>query len=86
MTVNVSGFINMPTAMWLESHGEPVTSSEDIAIETTHTDTVTVATLTFNPLRISHGGVYRCVGNLESPALESRIEVIRDESLVVQGK
>lgn len=83
---NIPGLTNQPNATWLTSEGEPVTSSEDITVTTVQTETTAVTTLTFNPLRVLHRGVYRCVGTLASPALESPFEVIKEENLVVQGK
>ena len=86
---DISGLTNMPTAMWLDDEGTPITTEGDITIETNRNDTVAVATLTFDPLRASHGEggmTYRCVGNLVSPAQDDEIEATRDKTLRVQSK
>ena len=85
---NVTGLTNMPTAMWLDYYGTPLTTGYDISIITSRNETVAVATLTFYPLRASHGEggeLYWCAGNLMSPALDSVIAVTREEFLTVQG-
>ena len=86
VTEAISGLSNVPTATWLYTDGEPVTSTSDITIETTHTESISIATLTFNPLRVAHGRVYRCIGSLVSAALEDVIVLNMDETLAVQGK
>ena len=76
----------MPSAMWVDHNGEPVNSSSDIAIETTRADSIAVATLTFDPLMASHGRVYRCVGSLASPALDSPLVITSDDFDLTVGK
>ena len=86
---DIIGLSNMPTAVWLNSDNFPLTTSNDITITTSQNDTDAVATLTFDPLRASHGEggeLYRCSGNLMSLALDSLIEVTRDKLLTVKGK
>ena len=66
----VGGLINSPTAMWTTG-GMAVSDGNDITVSTITTDTTTTSTLTFDPLRTSHGGSYSCSGTLTSPALET---------------
>ena len=94
---NITGLTNMPTAMWMVMEGSMVdlSTNNDINITASRNDTVAVATLTFNPLRASHGEggeVYRCVGSLMTTALTpdavtpGLIEVGRQEALTVESK
>ena len=86
---DITGLTNMPTAIWLDTDNAPLTTSNDITITSSRNDTDAVAILTFDPLRASHGEggeVYRCSGNLMSPALDSLIEVTTDEQLTVKSK
>ena len=88
---NINGLTNMPTATWMVLEGSMVnlSTNHDITITPSRNDTVAVATLTFDPLRASHGEggeVYRCFGNLMSPALDSVIEVTRDELFTAKSK
>ena len=86
---NITGLNNMPTATWLDADDTPLTTGNDITITSSQNETVAVTTLKFNPLRASHGEggeVYRCVGNLMSPAPTSLIEVDVEEVLIVQSK
>ena len=86
---DITGLTNMPTAMWLGADNTPLTTGNDITITLSRSETVALATLTFNPLRASHGEgdeVYRCSGNLVSPALDSLIEVTTNELLTVKSE
>ena len=85
ITEDISGLANMPTAVWM-ADGEPVTSGGDITIAMSQLDTTATAALTFDPLKASHGKVYRCVGDLISPAQEDSIQVISEELLTIQSK
>ena len=86
ITKAISELTNMPTAIWRNADGELVTSRNDITIATSSNDTVAIATVTFDPLRASHGKVYRCVGVLMSPAQEESIQETSDELLAVHCK
>ena len=86
---DITGLSNMPTAMWLDAGSTPLTTNNDITITSSRNETDAVATLTFDPLRASHGEggeVYRCFGTLMSPALDNLIEVTRDEPLTVKSE
>lgn len=82
----ISGLADMPTATWLNIDNQLVTSQNDITIKTSRASSVTTATLTFNPLKASHGQVYRCSGNLTSLLLGSPLQIFRDENLQVYSK
>ena len=85
ITKAISELTNMPTAIW-NVDGELVTSGGDITVATSSNDTVAIATVTFDPLRASHGKVYRCVGVLMSPAQEESIQETSEERLTVHCK
>ena len=84
-TETISGLTNMPTAIW-NVNGELVTSGNDITVAALSNDTVAIATVTFDPLRASHGKVYRCVGDLMSPAQEESIQETSEELVTVHCK
>ena len=83
-----SGLTDTPTAMWLDiaGGGVPVTSGNGITIATSSTGGVVVTVLTFNPLRTSHDGTYRCSGSITSPADDDLMDVTTDINLIVQSK
>ena len=58
------------TAQWIERDGRPVTSTySSIRETTTNTDRSTIHTITFSPLRTSHGRQYTCRGSATTPLL-----------------
>ena len=89
LTCNVSktvdGLINSSTAMWTTMEGTPI-SDEEVAVQTMVTDTYAISTLTFDPLRTTHEGNYRCGGALTSPALETALTDFTSEQLSVQSE
>ena len=66
----VAGLINYPTATWTIG-GVAVANGNDITVSSTSDDMSTTSTLTFDPLRTSHEGIYTCGGALTSPALDT---------------
>ena len=83
----ISGFTNMPSAVWLlADNNAPVTSDDDITITTTRSNNTARAILNFNPLRTSHGVPYRCRGTLMSPAQDDLIQIMIETNLDVQSK
>ena len=66
--VTTRGFTNMPTAVWRDQGGDAVVPGGGIVIQTTPGNTMTVATLTFDPVRATHGEIYMCIGELMTPA------------------
>ena len=84
-----SGLTDTPTAMWLDNladGGVPVTSGDGITIATSSTGDVAVSVLTFDPLRTSHDGTYRCSGSITSPADDDLMDVTTDIDINVQSK
>ena len=65
----VNGLANSPTAIWTTG-GVAVTNGNGITVTTMATNRISISTLTFNPLRTSHGERYSCDGMLTSPALD----------------
>ncbi len=83
----ISGFTNMPSAVWLlADNNVPVPSGGDITITTTRSNNTATAILNFNPLRTSHGAVYLCRGTLMSPAQDGLIQTMKQIDLNVQRK
>ena len=78
---------NSPTAQWMDSNGQPVTSTNgSITVTITNTDLPTVHTITFSPLRTSQGGQYTCRGTIQSPLLTNPATVSITENVAVTGK
>ena len=86
LTCNVSkivdGLRHSPIAMWTTIEGTPI-SGEEI---TEQNMAYAISTLTFDPLRTSHEGNYRCGGTLTSPALETDLTAFTLEQLSVQSE
>ena len=87
----ISGLTHMPTATWnyvIEDNSRPVVTGDGVTMTASRSDSLVIAILTFNPLKISHNGVYECNGYLTSPAYSesSPIGVISYQHLTVQGK
>ena len=81
----VAGLINSPTATWTIG-GVAVANGNDITISSTTDDMFSTSTLTFDPLRTSHEGIYTCGGALTSPALDIRLMPTVVENNNVQSK
>ena len=81
----ISGLINSPTATWTIGTigGVAVSNGNDITVSTTSTSDT--STLTFDPLRTSHEGIYVCVGSLNSPAVDVPLTPSEPENLNVQS-
>ena len=86
LTCNVSktvdGLFNSPIAMWTTTEGTPI-SGEEVAEQNM---AYAISILTFDPLRTSHEGNYRCGGTLTSPALEADLTDFASEQLSVQSE
>ena len=80
----ISGFVNSPTATWTTG-GVAVSNGSDISVSSTSSDTSSSSTLTFDPLRTSHGNMYSCDGSLNSPALEEPLITSTTVILSVQS-
>ena len=81
----VAGLINSPTATWTIG-GVAVADGNDITVSSTNEDVSTTSTLTFDPLRTSHEGIYTCGGILTSPALDTPLMPTAVENNNVQSK
>ena len=82
-----SGLTNSSTAQWLDSNGQPVTSTDgSIRETTTKTDQSTIHTITFSPLRTSHGGRYTCRGSALSSLLVNATTVSITQNVTVTSK
>ena len=76
---------NVPsTVQWLySSNGTAVTNGSNITVGTQRTTgSTTTLTLSFNPLRISHGGQYTCQSRIDRPP--STVTATRN--VTVQGE
>ena len=83
----VPGFANMPTALWRHEDGDVVVSGGDFTIQTAPGNRMSVTTLTFYPLRATHGGRYMCSGSLITPSQPNRpLQAITMEDLRIQSK
>ena len=83
----VGGLINSPTTTWTDvSTGMAVTNGNGITVSTMTTDTANISTLTFDLLRTSHIGTYRCDGTLISPGLDTPLMPSTVETLQVQSE
>ena len=81
----VAGLINSPTATWTIG-GVAVANGNDVTVSSTTDDMSTTSTLTFDPLRTSHEGIYTCSGTLTSPALDTLLMTAVVENNRVQSK
>ena len=86
ITETISGLTNMPTAIWRNIDDELVTPGDDINIEMSTLETAATSVLIFDPLKASHGKVYRCVGSLISAAQEESVQVTREQILTTYCK
>ena len=85
VTKMICGLINSPNATWTIG-GVAVMSENGITTSVVSSGTAAFSTLTFDPLRISHGGIlFECCGSLISPALEQPLTPSTFETVVVQS-
>jgi hypothetical protein len=86
LTCNVSktvdGFLNSPIATWTTIEGTPI--PDEVITESNMVYSISI--LTFDPLRTSHEGNYRCGGTLISPALEIDVTDFTSTQLSVQSE
>jgi len=75
------------TAQWMDSNGQSVISTDgSIRETTTNTDQSTIHTITFSPLRTSHGGQYTCRGSAQSSLLVKATTVSITQNVTVTSK
>ena len=82
----VGGLSNPPIAVWTTGKGAPASTGNKTTVFTTITDTEAISIMMFDPLMTSHEGIYICVGNLTSPALETPLMPSISEENHVQSK
>ena len=76
VSLSISGLVNTPTAVWTAGGNDLTVASSGDA-----------STLTFSPLRTSHGRAgYTCVGQLVSPALDQVTEDQTQRDVMVTSK
>ena len=82
----VDGLVNSPTVNW--TIGDVIVSSGNyVAVTPTTDDVSATTTLTFDPVRTSHGNRFVCEGSLTSPALVTPLTLSALEAdLHVQSK
>ena len=85
ITQVIPGLTNMPSATWLGINSEPVTSGNGITLTTSRNDTSATAILNFNPLKVSHDTVYRCIGNLATLTQGEPLQVMNEARFRVQS-
>ena len=81
----VNGLANSPIAIWTIG-GVVITNGNGITVTTMATNKSSISTLTFIPLRTSHGEQYSCEGMLTSPALDEPLMPSMIVELGVQSK
>ena len=77
----IAGLTRDPTAVWMGSGGVVMTGN-DITV----TSSVGMAEISFNPLRASHHGSYRCVGSLETPAQTEPLSLTEERRVAVTSE
>ena len=84
VTKQQEGLINSPNATWTIG-GVAVMSGNGITTSVVSTNTATLSTLIFDPLRSSHNGRYGCCGTLVSPAQDTPLTSLIFETVFVQS-
>ena len=79
----MNGLTNSPIATW-STGGGAISNATGITVSTNYSE-VTLSTLTFDPLRTSHSGQYRCDGILISQALDEPLRPSRMVELRVKS-
>ena len=79
----VDGLVNSPSAMWTTAGQVVASDGNGVTVSTLST---AMAIITFDPLRTSHDGIYRCNGTLISPALKTPLTRFSTEINHVQSK
>ncbi len=82
VTKVILGLANTPTAVWVASDGQQITTGGNVII----TNPSTVTELSFTGIRTDQAGEYQCRGTLTSPALVVARETTDSVSVSVQRK
>ena len=90
LTCNVSainGFVNAPSVAWtVEGRAINTNNGSGITLSSLTGALFSLSTLTFDPLRTSHGEEYTCDGSIASSALETPRTTTIQERVTVQSK
>ena len=54
--------------------------------DTTHSGVMSMRTLTFSPLRTSHGSLYTCQADINIPSIDLRKNKSEERNVLVQSK
>ena len=79
----ISGFANPPSVAWTLEEG--TFNGSGITVSNSTGTLFSLSTLTFDPLRTSHGKVYTCGGSIASPALETPQTTTTQERVTVKS-
>ena len=84
-TVKVKKFLIVePTVQW---SGGSVGSGNGVMVgDTTHSGVMSMRTLTFSPLRTSHGSLYTCQGEINMTSIDVRKTTSEERNVLVQSK
>ena len=81
-TVKVKTFLIVkPTVQWSVGSGNGV-----IVGDTTHSGVMSMRTLTFSPLRTSHGSLYTCQADIYIPSIDLRKTKSEGRVILVESK
>ena len=73
--------ITEPTVLWSVGNGDGVTESD-----TTVSGVTSIRTLTFSPIRTSHGTEYICQADINIPSISVMSSVSESRDVIVQCK
>ena len=84
-TVKVKRFLTVePTVQW---NGGSVGSGNGVMVgDTNHSGVMSMRTLTFSPLRTSHGSLYTCQADINIPSIDLRKNKSEERDVLVQSK
>ena len=81
-TVEVKAYLIVkPTVQWSGGSGNGV-----MVGDTTYSGVMSMRTLTFSPLRTSHGSVYTCHADINIPSIDLRKTKSEGKTVLVQSK
>ena len=74
----------VPTVQW--SVGSVGSGNGVMVGDTTHSGVMSMRTLTFSPLRTSHGSLYTCQADINIPSIDLRKTKNEGRNVVVESK
>ena len=84
-TVKVIKFLIVkPTVQW--SVGSVGSGNGVMVGDTTHSGVMSMRTLTFSPLRTSHGSLYTCQADINMTSIDLRKTTSEERNVLVQSK